>query len=226
MSRALKPLVETDELVLFTSPVGPFAMNQSLLGCKKTGEAVLIDAGEPPQRFLEAARQRELSIKAVLQTHAHVDHVAGLGPTLEAIPVPVYLHAADLPIYRFVPQQAQLYGFPVPPLPEIEHLYADGDSFTVGDLELQILHTPGHSPGHVCLYAEAQGLLIGGDLLFRGSIGRTDLPFCDPQQMGISLRRIFTLPDPTLVIPGHGEPTTIGHERASNWIAKQVMQGA
>lgn len=220
----LKPLVDTDDVVLFAHPVGPFAMNQSLLGCKRSGKAVLIDSGAPPEAFIEAAKSKNLTIIALLQTHAHIDHVAGLGPTHQKLPLPIYLHKDDLPVYAFVPQQAQAYGFPVPPLPLIEHHYEDGDTVEVGELTLRVMHTPGHAPGHVCLLVEEHGLLIGGDLLFQGSIGRTDLPLCNERDMAKSLRRVFQLPDHVAVLPGHGSATTIGAERQSNWIAKQAMQ--
>lgn len=212
----MKPLFETDHVVIFSRPVGPFAMNQALIGCKKTGKAALIDSGDRPDAFIQAAKTSGLTIEKLLQTHAHIDHVAGLAATKRALPLPLYLHQDDLQIYEFVPQQAKMYGFPVEDLPPIDHFYAENEIIEIGDLRLEVLHTPGHSPGHVCLYERTHGIMIGGDLLFRQSIGRTDLPLCDPQKMMQSLKRVMELPDEVVVFPGHMEPTTIGFERTMN----------
>lgn len=218
----MKPLIETDHVVIFSRAVGPFAMNQSLIACKTTGKAALVDSGDAPDLFIAAAKAHNLEIEYLLQTHAHIDHVAGLAATKRALPLPLYLHKDDLPIYEFIPQQAKMYGFPVEALPPIDHHYEDGDVLEVGDLRLEVMHTPGHAPGHVCLYERTRGILIGGDLLFRQSIGRTDLPLCDPQAMMRSLARVMQLPDNVVVLPGHMEPTTIGYERTMNPFLKNL----
>lgn len=212
-------LLENDHLVIVSQPVGPFAMNQMLVGCKRTQQAALIDSGAPPQDFIRAAEDRDLTITLLLQTHAHIDHVAGLEETKKALPLPLYLHRDDLPVYQNVPMQAKMLphlGLSLGTLPDIDHYYVDGETVSVGELHFQVLHTPGHCPGHVCLYEADERVLIGGDLLFRQSIGRTDLPLCDPRLMMKSLQRILTLPDDVMVFPGHMEPTTIGFERRMN----------
>lgn len=212
-------LLENEHIVIVSQPVGPFAMNQLLVGCKRTHNAALIDAGAAPDDFIRAAADHGLTITHLLQTHAHIDHVAGLPETKKALPLPLHLHKEDLPVYQQVPLQAKMLphlGLSIGALPDIDHFYTDGETISVGELSFEILHTPGHSPGHVCLYAKEARVLIGGDLLFRQSIGRTDLPLCDPQKMMHSLRRVMELPDDVMVFPGHMEPTTIGFERRMN----------
>lgn len=212
-------LLENDHIVIVSQPVGPFAMNQMLVGCKSTNTAALIDSGDSPDPFIRAADERSLTITHLLQTHAHIDHVAGLEETKQKLPLPLYLHKDDLPVYEAVPAQAKMLpqlGLNIGPLPAIDHYYTNDEILSVGDLQFKIMHTPGHAPGHVCLYEKDQRVLIGGDLLFRQSIGRTDLPLCDPQKMMESLARVITLPDDVMVFPGHMGPTTIGFERKMN----------
>lgn len=212
-------LLENDHIVIVSQPVGPFAMNQSLVGCKRTNTAALIDSGASPDAFIRAAEDRSLTITHLLQTHAHIDHVAGLEETKSKLPLPLYLHKDDLPVYEAIPMQAKMLpqlGLNIGTLPPIDHYYTNDEILSVGDLRFQVLHTPGHAPGHVCLYEKDQRVLIGGDLLFRQSIGRTDLPLCDPQKMMESLKRVLELPDDVMVFPGHMEPTTIGFERKMN----------
>lgn len=212
-------LLENDHIVIVSQPVGPFAMNQALVGCKRTHTAALIDSGASPDAFIRAAEERDLTITHLLQTHAHIDHVAGLEETKRKLPLPLYLHKDDLPVYHAVPQQAKMMpqlGLSIGPLPPIDHYYTNDEILSIGALRFQVMHTPGHAPGHVCLYEKDQRVLIGGDLLFRQSIGRTDLPLCDPQKMMESLKRVLELPDDVMVFPGHMGPTTIGFERKMN----------
>lgn len=209
--------VDAQDVIIAFEPVGPFQQNQSFIGCKRTGQAALVDCGAPPNAFLRFAKENGFRIENLYLTHAHIDHVAGLGPARAALPdAPLHLHPLDRPLYEAVPRQAQLYGFPVPPLPPIDVWYEDDAVIAVGDLRFEVIHTPGHAPGHVCLYERTQACVIGGDLLFRQGIGRTDLPGADPNAMVESLRKILTLDDAVQVLPGHGEPTTIGFERKAN----------
>ncbi len=208
--------IDATSLHIVSAPVGPFAMNQYLLVDDKAGAAAIVDSGGDPAPFVAHATAAGASITDLLQTHAHIDHVAGLGATRELVDAPIWLHDDDLPLYQGVTAQARMFGMRLDPLPPPNRSWVDGDIVQVGSIELTVMHTPGHAPGHVCLWAREHGVVFGGDLLFRGSIGRTDLPGSDPRAMVASLQRILTLPDDTLVLPGHMEPTTIGRERRHN----------
>lgn len=197
-------------------PVGPFAMNQYIVACTRTGEAALIDSGGDPRLFLSFAEQRGLTVTRLLQTHAHVDHVAGLAATKAATGAPILLHPDDAAVYASAPASGLFFGMRIDPPPPVDEDLSDGQVVAFGDVRLEVLHTPGHCPGHVCFVDRAASRVIAGDLLFRGSVGRTDLPGAEPAKMGPSLSRLFTLDDGFLVLPGHMEPTTIGEERRSN----------
>lgn len=212
----MRRLVDSPDLLVLGTPVGPFAMNQMAIVCRRSGTAALIDPGGPPGPFLAALADAGATPARILLTHAHIDHVLGLADTRRAVDVPIALHPDDGPLYAGVPMQAQLFGVPCPPLPPVDEPLAEGDTVAVGHLRLDVLHTPGHAPGHVVFHLADNGVLIGGDLLFRGSIGRIDLPGADPDAMRTSLDRLRALPGETVVLPGHMEPTTIGEELRTN----------
>lgn len=197
-------------------PVGPFAMNQYLIACTTTREAAIVDSGGDPDLFLTFCEERDLTVRHLLQTHAHVDHVGGLAATKEATGAPVYLHPADAPVYASAQQHGLMFGMRIPDLPPVDVDLVEGATYSVGEIAFTAWHTPGHCPGHVCFVSETHGVVFGGDLLFEGSVGRTDLPGAEPDKMGPSLSRLFTLGDETVVYPGHMRPTTIGAERRSN----------
>lgn len=199
---------------VYGRPVGPFAMNQYVVA--HDGQAVIIDAGASPTPFRDAVAPHGATIGAVWQTHAHVDHVAGLADTKRLLDVPVHLHPLDRPVLDSAVAAGLMFGLSLDPPPPPDHELSDGQVLSVGGLRFEVLHTPGHAPGHVCFYDGDNGVMFCGDLVFRGSIGRLDLPGCEPDRMGPSLARILALPDDVLLLPGHMEPTTIGHERATN----------
>lgn len=214
-------IFENDDVVILSRSVTNFQMNQSLIGCKKTGEAAIVDAGGRPAPFLEAAERKGLQIWHILQTHAHIDHVSGLKETKKLLPAAlVYLHPLDLPVYESVPQQSQMFGVECDlPLPEIEKSLEDGETISIGEINLEVVLTPGHSPGHCIFVNKEHQFIIGGDLLFQSSIGRTDLPLCVPSDMEDSIRKLYAIPDlddDCLVIPGHMGVTTLGTERKQN----------
>jgi glyoxylase-like metal-dependent hydrolase (beta-lactamase superfamily II) len=177
---------------------------------------VLVDPGEEPDLFLAEASRRDRRIGAIWLTHAHLDHILGVAAIHEATGAPIHLHPADRSLYDGLPQQGILLGVPggaPPPAPDVELFH--GQRLRVGGCELTVRHTPGHSPGHVCFVAP--GAVLCGDVLFEGSIGRTDLPGGDFTTLIASIQRqLLSLPDATRVYPGHGPATTIGRERASN----------
>lgn len=197
-----------------TLTVGAFQENCYLVVDSRSGKAVIVDPGGEGERLVEAVDKSGATLEAVWITHAHVDHVGAIASIKQRWNVPVYLHPLDRRLYEAAGRQAQVYGvqFEEPPPPDRE--FADGQQLKVGDVELAVMHTPGHSPGHVVIHGD--GIALVGDCLFAGSIGRTDLPFSDPPQLAASLEKISALPPETVVYPGHGMDTTIGEERRSN----------
>ena len=194
---------------------GAFAENCYLVADPESGEAAIVDPGEEAGLFLARLRHERWTLKAVWLTHAHVDHVAGVAALRAQLDVPVFLHPADRPLYDGVPGQAAMFGLDagVPPAPD--HAFAEGDSVAVGACRFGVIHTPGHSPGGVCLVGH--GMAFVGDTLFAGSIGRTDLPGGDLRALIEAVHlKLFVLPDETVVYSGHGPATTIGAEKRGN----------
>jgi len=214
-------------MILEHRAVPPFMKNGFTLGCEETREGVIIDPGDEVDELLEAARRHRLDIKAILLTHAHLDHVTGVARAKQALGVPVWLHRDDNFLYERVVQQGQMFGLAVDPQPPIDNFYDGEGPLRFGRYEVRVLHTPGHCPGGVCLAVrkdtkEAQDAkeiptLIVGDTLFAGSIGRTDLAGGDMATLLRSIRDVlFSFPDDCVVWSGHGEPTTIGREKRTN----------
>ena len=213
-------------MILETRALPPFLKNGFVLGCETTREAVVIDPGDDVELLLAAVEQHALTPVAILLTHAHLDHVTGVGQAKRALGVPVWLHRADNFLYEGVVQQGLMFGFRVEPQPSVDHFYEEDQKLRFGEYEISVHHTPGHCPGGVCLAVNGdprtpgptdRRILIVGDTLFAGSIGRTDLPGGDTDTLLRSIREVlFSFPDGTPVYPGHGEPTTIGREKKTN----------
>ena len=194
--------------------VGAFEENCYLLADETAGTAVLIDPGDEGEALLAAVRDAGFILQAIWLTHAHLDHIGGIAAIARLNPVPLYLHPDDLTMYALAPQAAARYGLPFELGPVPEHMMHEGDQLAVGSLRFEVWHMPGHSPGHVIFHGH--GVVFGGDVLFAGSVGRTDLPLSDGATFQETLRRMGTLPRETVVYPGHGQPTTIGDELAHN----------
>lgn len=194
--------------------VGAFQENAYLVADAATGRAVLVDPGAQPDVVIEMVERSGAALEAIWLTHAHLDHVGAIAGVKRRWDVPIFLHPADRPLYENAERQAAAYGLPFeqPGTPERE--LAHGDRLGIGGLTFEVHHTPGHAPGH-CVFV-GHGVMLGGDLLFAGSIGRTDLPLSDPRAMQRSLEHVAAFPEPTVVYPGHGPHTTIGVERATN----------
>lgn len=194
--------------------VGPLEENCYLLADETARRGVLIDPGDEPDRLLAAVREAGVTLDAIWLTHAHMDHVGGIAGIRRAIPAPIHLHPLDRPLYDRAAQQGAAYGLTIeqPPAPDVA--LAHDTVLRLGSLEFSVMHTPGHSPGLVVIHGN--GVAFVGDLLFAGSIGRTDLPLSSPQAMSRSLERVARLPAETVVYPGHGPATTIGAELATN----------
>jgi glyoxylase-like metal-dependent hydrolase (beta-lactamase superfamily II) len=180
----------------------------------RTNSAVIVDPGSEGDRLVEAIDKSGARLEAIWITHAHVDHVGAIASVKKRWDVPIYLHPLDRRLYEAASRQAQVYGVPFEEPPPPDREFEDKQSLKVGDVELAVMHTPGHSPGHVVIHGD--GIALVGDCLFAGSIGRTDLPFSNPPQLAASLEKISALPPETVVYPGHGIDTTIAEERLSN----------
>jgi glyoxylase-like metal-dependent hydrolase (beta-lactamase superfamily II) len=208
-------------MILETRAVPPFFKNGYVIGCEDTREAVLVDPGDEVDELLGAAAGHRLDVRYVLLTHAHLDHITGVGRAKQALGVPVGLHKDDEFLYRGVVQQGLAFGIRVDPQPPVDFFYDGEGPWRFGKYGAWVYHTPGHCPGGVCLAVgkegEAERSLFVGDTLFAGSIGRTDLPGGDTATLLRSIRQVlFSFPDDTPVYSGHGEPTTIGRERRTN----------
>lgn len=178
-------------------------------------ETVLVDPGEDAERFLAEAARRGRGITAIWLTHAHLDHIAGVSAVHRATGAPIHLHPADRPLYDGLPEQGRWFGLELDPPPPADVMLHHGQRLAIGPTGFEVRHLPGHSPGHVCFIGA--GMVLGGDVLFEGSIGRTDLPGGDLEALLAGIRReLLVLPDDTIVYPGHGPATTIGREREGN----------
>ena len=228
----MKDMHEPEKLIHEILPVGMLQCNCHIVGDPKTREAIVIDPGDDAARILEVIARHRLKVMAIVVTHTHIDHVIGLRRVHEVTGAPVYVHGDDLDLYRMLDMQANWLGWKTPQISPIDQLVREGDVIRWGAYEAQIIHTPGHTPGSICLYMPSDlpkeievagtakrgtGQLFAGDTLFAGSIGRTDLWGGDFAGIIRSLKvKLLELPDETVVYPGHGELTTIGNERATN----------
>ena len=200
-----------------TFPVGLLQCNCTILGDEQTREAIVIDPGDEIPRILAALAKHQLTVRQIVVTHAHIDHIASALELKQITGAPILYNSADLPLAAMMDMQAAWIGVKTPDVKPPDHSPADMEHVNAGNIDAQVLYTPGHTEGSLCLYVPANHLLIAGDTLFAGSVGRTDLPGGSHGKLIASIReRLLPLPDATLVIPGHGPETTIGEERVSN----------
>jgi glyoxylase-like metal-dependent hydrolase (beta-lactamase superfamily II) len=200
---------------LFTRTVGPFQENSYLVVDEETGDAIIVDPGDDGDRLIEMIESSKATLRAIWLTHGHLDHIGAVSALRRRFGrVPVHLHPLDRPVYDTASFFAESYGIPFEQPEPADSELAHGDMMRVGNLIFDVIHLPGHSPGHVAF--RGNGILLGGDLLFAGSIGRTDLPLADPAHMQQSLITVSALPPETIVYPGHGDSTTVGEELRSN----------
>lgn len=200
-------------------PVGLLQCNCSILGDENSGEAIVVDPGDEIDKILAILHRHNLRLQYVVVTHAHIDHIGGAKKLKAATGAPVYMNEQDLELYRHLDQQAMMIGVPTPETTPIDVMLRDGDVIRCGDIQAMVLHTPGHTQGSVSLLVPdgEQTKLLAGDILFRDSIGRTDLPGGNFGQIMQSLKdKLLALDDETIVVPGHGPLTTIGRERERN----------
>jgi len=199
-------------------PVGILQCNCSVFGDEQTREALVVDPGDDIARVLEVVRRHGLTVKAIVITHAHIDHIGGAQKLKQATGAPVYMNRNDTELQKMMDVQAGWLGMRPPEAVEIDGAVKDGDRLVVGATEFHVLDTPGHTRGSISLWIPSEQKLVAGDTLFRDSIGRTDLPGGDGRQILRSIHeKLMPLPDETEVIPGHGESTTIGREKQFNY---------
>jgi hydroxyacylglutathione hydrolase len=201
-------------LIVQQITVGPFQENCYLVSDPESDALAIVDPGDEPDRIIQAVEKTGKRPVAIWITHAHLDHIGGIAGIKRKWDIPVYVHPLDAGLYASGHLSAEKYGVPFEDPPPAEKDFAEGQTLRLGSLELKVSHVPGHAPGHVMIYGHGNALV--GDCLFAGSIGRTDLDFCNPSHLDQSLKRIVALPDETVVHPGHGDITTIGTEKISN----------
>ncbi|MBN9614973.1 MAG: MBL fold metallo-hydrolase [Acidobacteriales bacterium 59-55] len=197
--------------------VGPLQCNCSILGDEDSREAIVVDPGDDISRIVSALKRHNLTVKQIIITHAHIDHIAGAQSLKRVTGAPILYNQNDLPLVKMMDIQAGWLSIPTPEVAPPDASLEDGQTVSIAGLTGSILHTPGHTEGSVCLYLPQQKLLLAGDTLFAGSVGRTDLPGGNTRKLLQSIRdSLLPLPDEVTVIPGHGHGTTIGEERDSN----------
>jgi glyoxylase-like metal-dependent hydrolase (beta-lactamase superfamily II) len=198
--------------------VGPLEANCFLIGDEGSGKAMVIDPGDEPDRITDGAKADNLSIEYIVCTHAHFDHVGAVPEVKDETGAKIILHKDELEIYQGARDMAAFWGYDIPPLPEPDILVEEGSEIRLGALSFKVLHTPGHSPGGICLLGE--GVVVTGDTLFAGSVGRTDFHGGDMNKLKESFQRLLSLPPETKVLAGHGPDSTIGEERSANFFSK------
>lgn len=198
-------------------PLGPLQTNCYVLACTETKRAAVVDPSWDGRGIAKQVANNGWTISHILLTHAHFDHVGGLAELKTLAGADIYIHADAVPMLELAPAAASMWGFTVDPPPAPDMLLSEGDVIEVGELRVSVLFTPGHAPGHVCFHLPEHAVLFDGDVLFQGSIGRTDLPGGDYELLMTNIReKLLVLPDDTAVLSGHGPATTIGEERRTN----------
>lgn len=198
--------------------VGPLEANCFLIGDEDSRKAMVIDPGDEPDRIMAGVKADNLSLEYIVCTHAHFDHVGAVPDIKGETGAKIIIHKDELEIYQGARDMAAFWGYDIAPLPEADILVEDGDEIRLGSLSFRVLHTPGHSPGGMCLFGA--GVVVTGDTLFAGAVGRTDFHGGDINKLKESFQRLLSLPPETEVLAGHGPDSTIGRERSENVFSK------
>ena len=202
-------------MIFETLPTGPLEVNCYIVGCEKTRQAAVIDPGGHAKQILEIIKRHDLDVAMIINTHGHFDHIGGNGDLLEATGAELIIHRDDRPLLERASEHAAVFGLRAQASPQPNRVLDGGETLQLGQLSLEFIHTPGHSPGGMCILVD--NYLMVGDTLFAGSIGRTDLPGGNHQQLIANIKeKLLPLPDETKVCPGHGPMTTIGEEKLYN----------
>ena len=201
--------------------VGPLQVNCFILADEISKEALVVDPGDEPDRIIELLKSNNLTVKYIICTHGHFDHVGAVTELKQQTGAKVLIHEEELEIYNAAKDMAAFWGYDLDSLPEPDVLLQDGADITVGNLRFKALHTPGHSPGGMCIYGEE--IIITGDTVFAGSVGRTDFYGVDINKLKASFKKLMSLPENTKVLPGHGPETTISREKRENIFSEELL---
>lgn len=204
-----------------TLTVGPLQANCFILYDTDTKETIVVDPGDEPDRIIDFINDRKLKVKYILCTHAHFDHVGAVPELKEHTGALLLIHEEELEIYNAAKDMAAFFGYDISELPPPDRTLKEGDELRIGRKSFTILHTPGHSPGGICLFGN--GLVVTGDTLFAGSVGRTDFHGGSLSKLRESFQRLMSLPEDTVVLPGHGPTSTIGRERRENFFNEEIL---
>jgi hydroxyacylglutathione hydrolase len=200
--------------------VGPLENNCYIISDEKSKETFVVDPGDEPDRIIDFIREKGLTLKYIVCTHAHYDHVGAVPELKQETGAQIVIHHNEMDLYTHIEKQGMMWGGELDPLPAADIIVEEGSILAIGDLKFEVLHTPGHTPGGICLYGE--GIIITGDTLFAGSVGRTDLHGGDLRQLKNSFKRIMLLPETVKVLPGHGPESTIGREKHENFFTAEI----
>lgn len=209
------------KMLIKTLIVGPLQVNCYIISDESTKKTIIVDPGDEPDRILDIIRDNNLHLLYIVCTHGHFDHVGAVGDIKKETAAEILIHKDEAIIYHAARDMAAFWGYDIDPLPEPDRFIKDKDIITAGDLRFEVLHTPGHSPGGICLYGN--NIVITGDTLFEGSVGRTDFYGGDMQKLKESFKRLMSLPEDTRVLPGHGDETTIGKEKRQNMFSEELL---
>ncbi|NWF52893.1 MAG: MBL fold metallo-hydrolase [Nitrospirae bacterium] len=201
--------------------VGPLEANCIVIADENTKEALVIDPGDEPEKILNLIGENNFKTKFIVCTHAHFDHIGAVPEIKKETNAQIIIHKDEIVIYQQAKELASFWGYELDSLPEPDILVEDGQNLNIGNLKFKVLHTPGHSPGGICIYGE--GILVSGDTLFAGSVGRTDLFGGDTEKLKKSFKKLMTLPDNVKVHPGHGPSSTIKQEKINNILSDEKV---
>ena len=201
--------------------VGPLEENSYIIGDEATKEAIVVDPGDESDRIIEIIQDRNLRVHSIICTHTHFDHVGAVGDIKKATGARILIHKEDQQIYETAKDQAAFWGYDFDDIPQPDGFIDEGDTIQVGNLNFTVMHTPGHSAGGICLYGD--GVLITGDTLFKGSVGRTDFPGGSMEELRKSFRRLLSLPENTKIFSGHGPESTVGIEKRTNYFVNEFL---
>lgn len=201
--------------------VGPLEVNCFIIADDISKKAIVVDPGDEPDRIMDVVRSNGFIVEYIICTHGHFDHVGAVSDLKKETDAKVIIHKDEFVIYSAAKDMAAFWGYDLDPLPDPDILIKDSEHIKIGNLDFEVLHTPGHSPGGICLYGE--GLIITGDTLFAGSVGRTDFYGGDINKLKESFNKLLSLPENIRVLPGHGPETTIGREKKENMFSDELL---